>query len=189
VTDLDFGVVDDVRVALCDVPPPGPWARHARCKNTPPELWFPARGDDTGLAKQICARCPVIDDCLAYALAAGQQLQGIWGGTSARERRTLRSSASRADTSTPDVAQIEAPADAAAVDADLYAVLEQLTAHPGQWARVAHYTNRGSAWSTASMLRTGRRRIPAGRWEFEGRASDNGSDVYARYLDAGEIAS
>jgi WhiB family transcriptional regulator, redox-sensing transcriptional regulator len=33
--------------------------------------------------------CPVIDDCLEYALETNQR-SGIWGGTSERERKSLR---------------------------------------------------------------------------------------------------
>ena len=36
-------------------------------------------------AKQICRRCPVIDDCLAYATA--HDLDGIWAATTRQERR------------------------------------------------------------------------------------------------------
>ena len=39
-------------------------------------------------AKQLCARCPVIDTCLEHALSAGERF-GIWGGLSAYERRNL----------------------------------------------------------------------------------------------------
>ena len=37
-------------------------------------------------AKQICRRCPVINDCLAYAKA--HDLEGIWGATTRQERRS-----------------------------------------------------------------------------------------------------
>lgn len=36
-------------------------------------------------AKQICGRCPVIHDCLAYATA--HDLDGIWAATTREERR------------------------------------------------------------------------------------------------------
>jgi WhiB family transcriptional regulator, redox-sensing transcriptional regulator len=39
-------------------------------------------------AKAICARCPLQDACLAYALQ-GQETYGIWGGHTERERRRL----------------------------------------------------------------------------------------------------
>jgi len=40
----------------------------------------------TEYAKQICRRCPVIHDCLAYATA--HDLDGIWAATTRQERRT-----------------------------------------------------------------------------------------------------
>lgn len=40
-------------------------------------------------AKGICAVCPVIEDCLEYALETNQRA-GIWGGTSEKERKSLR---------------------------------------------------------------------------------------------------
>jgi len=43
---------------------------------------------ETQQAKAICARCPVRQPCLAYALATGQAY-GIWGGYDEEERRVL----------------------------------------------------------------------------------------------------
>ena len=39
-------------------------------------------------AKSFCESCPVRDECLSYALAS-EQSHGIWGGTTAEERREL----------------------------------------------------------------------------------------------------
>jgi len=39
-------------------------------------------------AKAICARCPVRDSCLAYALDTRQEF-GIWGGLNEDERRAI----------------------------------------------------------------------------------------------------
>jgi len=50
--------------------------------------FFVVRGQDDRPAKAVCARCPVRDDCLGYALDNGIAY-GIWGGTSARERSRL----------------------------------------------------------------------------------------------------
>ncbi|MFN2390310.1 MAG: WhiB family transcriptional regulator, partial [Actinomycetota bacterium] len=36
-----------------------------------------------------CSSCPVRSECLEQALV-GNEPYGIWGGTSARERRSLR---------------------------------------------------------------------------------------------------
>ena len=40
-------------------------------------------------AKTLCYRCPVAEECLAYALVADQEF-GVWGATSEEERRRLR---------------------------------------------------------------------------------------------------
>jgi len=39
-------------------------------------------------AKAICARCPVRDPCLAYALRI-REPHGVWGGLNEMERRAL----------------------------------------------------------------------------------------------------
>jgi len=58
----------------------------ALCAQTDPEAFFPEKGGSTRQAKIICRRCEVRQECLAYALAAGEQY-GVWGGLSDRERR------------------------------------------------------------------------------------------------------
>lgn len=68
----------DVKLVLADVPPPGPWAARGRCAKAPTELFFPGPGEDAGQAKRICARCPVGDECRAYALAH-PSLKGVFG--------------------------------------------------------------------------------------------------------------
>ena len=40
------------------------------------------------VAKAICARCPVRDECLAYALQI-REAHGIWGGLNEMERRAI----------------------------------------------------------------------------------------------------
>lgn len=40
-------------------------------------------------AKAVCAECPVVSDCLDYAITTNQEY-GVWGGTSEEERRVLR---------------------------------------------------------------------------------------------------
>lgn len=39
-------------------------------------------------AKAICARCPVLDDCLEFALRV-RESHGVWGGQNEQERRQL----------------------------------------------------------------------------------------------------
>ncbi|MBD0839679.1 MULTISPECIES: WhiB family transcriptional regulator [unclassified Streptomyces] len=69
------------------------WLRSAACVGEDPELFFPVgtKGPalrDATAAKRVCARCPVITQCLAFALASGQ-VSGVWGGTCEEERAVL----------------------------------------------------------------------------------------------------
>lgn len=69
------------------------WMQHSSCRGMDPRLWHPERGDDhLGLiiAKQICSICPVKQKCLDYALENNERI-GVWGGTTGRERRVIRS--------------------------------------------------------------------------------------------------
>ncbi|MBA3652865.1 MAG: WhiB family transcriptional regulator [Actinobacteria bacterium] len=47
----------------------------------------PRRGQPA--RKETCRRCPVRDECLAFALEGGEKF-GVWGGVSERDRRHLR---------------------------------------------------------------------------------------------------
>lgn len=55
-----------------------------------PDLFYPERGEEVATAKAVCATCPVRAECLAAGL---YEKYGIWGGTSERERRKLRRTA------------------------------------------------------------------------------------------------
>jgi len=63
------------------------WQEQALCREVPAE-WFPAKGDvwAAAAAKRVCKLCPVIGDCLDYALT-NDEYAGVWGGLSERERR------------------------------------------------------------------------------------------------------
>lgn len=66
------------------------WRHDSACAGEVAELFFPV-GRDPSLAepaKTFCRRCPVIRDCLAYALV--NEVQGVWGGTTDAERSRLR---------------------------------------------------------------------------------------------------
>lgn len=68
------------------------WRRRAACRTIPgPERWiFWAEPTDTQAitaAKDVCSHCSVRDECLAYAIEAGEQ--GVWGGTTDDERAYL----------------------------------------------------------------------------------------------------
>jgi WhiB family transcriptional regulator, redox-sensing transcriptional regulator len=70
------------------------WTDWAACRGVDPELFYPVSVAGPALeqvdrAKEVCARCSVTADCLAWALRAGEPA-GIWGGTTPEERRYLR---------------------------------------------------------------------------------------------------
>lgn len=56
------------------------------------DLWFPEKGGSTADAKRVCAACPALALCREYAIER-PELVGVWGATSERERRTLRTDA------------------------------------------------------------------------------------------------
>ena len=190
---------DTFRLALAELPPPGDWAKAGRCRTAPVSVFFPERGDHAAVAqaREICSRCPVIEQCRRYGIEAPQELKGVWGGLTGLERRTQRRAWLRerelagpleySDAPVPDVD--DEPRTKRAYRGSLHRQLEQLVHHPGESARVVRYPSASSAAAMASLLRTGRRTVPAGRWEFEGRRNDDGgSDLYARYLGPDEEA-
>ncbi len=67
------------------------WMDEAACAHVDPIIFFPGPGKKgvayTKEAKQICRRCPVVNDCITYAMSfAPRSLTGIWGGMTERER-------------------------------------------------------------------------------------------------------
>ena len=72
------------------------WMEDALCAQTDPEAFHPDKGahGTSAAAKRTCAACDVTTACLAYALA-DPSLEGVWGGTSVRERQAMRRKARR----------------------------------------------------------------------------------------------
>lgn len=69
---------------------PGDWKEQAACKGETYEIFFvPQGGNHYGLAKSICGRCPVREECLEHALEHKEDA-GVWGGLTEDERRALR---------------------------------------------------------------------------------------------------
>jgi hypothetical protein len=67
------------------------WMEEAACKGSHPGIsWFPERGSTPREPLEICAECPVRQNCLDYAMA-DETLVGIWGGTTSGERKRMRS--------------------------------------------------------------------------------------------------
>jgi WhiB family transcriptional regulator, redox-sensing transcriptional regulator len=75
----------------------GNWRDRAACLGTDTELYFPVSTAGAEQAKMLCQQCPVITQCLDWALTTGQH-DGIWGGRTEDERRTLRRARQRAGT-------------------------------------------------------------------------------------------
>lgn len=76
------------------MPPAPPWMRDAACREhpeidfVPPEGKGGAIGTREALAVEVCRRCLVRRECLAYALD-DPNLVGVWGGTTSAQRRIL----------------------------------------------------------------------------------------------------
>lgn len=89
----------DVRRLPVPVAETWEWQLRAACRDLDSALFFhpdgergPARAEREARAKQICRRCPVIEQCRRHALAAGEPY-GVWGGLSMAERSALVSGA------------------------------------------------------------------------------------------------
>ncbi|KUG59352.1 transcription factor WhiB [Serinicoccus chungangensis] len=77
---------------------PGPvadlweWQFEGACRTASPEVFFhpegergPARRRRDERAKQVCASCPVLEQCRTHALAV-REPYGVWGGMTEEER-------------------------------------------------------------------------------------------------------
>ena len=67
------------------------WRESALCREGIGIDFFPFSEDAQAIhrVKAICERCPVTDDCLAYAMET-RQGEGVWGGLTSTERIYLR---------------------------------------------------------------------------------------------------
>lgn len=65
------------------------WRAGALCSKSDPDLWFSVGAMEHKVAKSICRRCPVRQECLTYAMEEPVD-HGIWGGFTERERRRYR---------------------------------------------------------------------------------------------------
>jgi len=66
------------------------WKMEAACLDADPEMFFPEDGYSIREARAICARCPVQEQCLEYAMKHSMEF-GVWGGLSVKERARLSS--------------------------------------------------------------------------------------------------
>lgn len=64
------------------------WSEDAACVGIH-DAFFPEQGHPATPALRVCRRCPVRAECLEVALA-NKEDDGIWGGTTPRQRRAIR---------------------------------------------------------------------------------------------------
>lgn len=64
------------------------WQDYGACITYPQHIFFPPDGDYEA-AEKVCARCPVQQTCLDYALD-NKIKDGMWGRTSPEKRRKMR---------------------------------------------------------------------------------------------------
>lgn len=63
------------------------WYADAKCADADPDLFFPRQGVLPTKAKEICAACPVLEQCFE---ASQDERYGVWAGLSVEERREFR---------------------------------------------------------------------------------------------------
>lgn len=64
------------------------WRDHAACLGHNPEDFFPANSESAVYAKGICQTCPVLNECLDFALKV-RAPTGVFGATTVKDRRKL----------------------------------------------------------------------------------------------------
>lgn len=72
------------------------WSETAACSTVSADLFFDREGETRDerehrerAAKEVCAQCPALDDCLDFAIDR-PGLHGLWGGMNGRERAAER---------------------------------------------------------------------------------------------------
>ena len=76
------------------------WRSRAACLDEDPELFFPVGNTGPAFlqidkAKAVCRRCEAIEPCLSSAILSSKD-DGVFGGLSADERRSLKRRNARA---------------------------------------------------------------------------------------------
>lgn len=84
-------VYAELEEAYKDLPILDMWDNTAVCATSDPELWFSPISPEQRLAQKFCQNCPIIDQCLDYAMRAEHGLPqrsrfGVWGGTTPHQR-------------------------------------------------------------------------------------------------------
>lgn len=70
---------------------PYDWMDDALCRQISPDIFHPTVQEQSiaNKAKKVCVNCPVISNCLDYALSM-PGITGIYAGTTEKERRQMR---------------------------------------------------------------------------------------------------
>lgn len=89
-------------VGLRDIFDPGSWTEGALCRQTDPEIFFPEKGEKNTVAREICSRCEVREECLEYVDRVEADMpvydfHGIFAGMSRAERLSRREEISLKD--------------------------------------------------------------------------------------------
>lgn len=114
------------------------WRQNGLCTKTDPDLFFPVgqgllAARQAEKAKKVCRRCPVVDQCLSWALETVQE-HGVWGGLDEEERRALTGARRRS------------------LRYETSAVQHLLTERRAEWD---HFTGQGlDGWELAQALGT-----------------------------------
>ncbi|HVV30350.1 MAG TPA: WhiB family transcriptional regulator [Mycobacteriales bacterium] len=89
--DLLRRVYGDARFrAALDAETGRDWREAGSCVGADdPDVFFPVDNDQLAPARALCRRCPVAGPCLAEALGRAE-IDGVWGGTTTAERRSMR---------------------------------------------------------------------------------------------------
>jgi WhiB family redox-sensing transcriptional regulator len=73
------------------VPFSAEWTDEAACRSQDPAAFFSDAATQVSLAKQTCARCPVVMQCrqtadMVEGRLSGKHVHGVWGGETPSER-------------------------------------------------------------------------------------------------------
>jgi WhiB family transcriptional regulator, redox-sensing transcriptional regulator len=76
-------------------PHPALYRNDHACLGLPEDMFFApdgpeGRGWKAYPGRRVCRRCVVLEDCRAWAIAAGPELHGLYGATTAKERDAIR---------------------------------------------------------------------------------------------------
>lgn len=87
-THLRMSLVTSISLTSSPAGLASSWHDNAACRGLAAEIFFPQDEEGVDAARSVCGECPVREDCLEYSLAVREK-DGVWGGFTERERRSL----------------------------------------------------------------------------------------------------